>query len=241
MKPLNRQSGFTLIELLIATSVFTVVLLIVATAVLSFSRQYYRGVITSATQNVTRSLVDEIGRTIAYNDGTVSALHVSGAPISAPADGYCIGSAKRYSFARGQQVTAGSLQSDQSYHGLVSDTVSNCTTGTPALSVKTQPAVLPPAPALVGARELLGDHMRLAKFVITPDAADPTLYTVSVRVVYGDRDLLCSPSVAGDCASDTPTSVANLSADDLSCKPQAGSQFCAVSELTTTVKQRVGL
>jgi hypothetical protein len=45
---------------------------------------------------------------------------------------------------------------------------------------------------------------------------------VQVRVIYGDDDLLSNPTAA-----------------NANCKSQAGSQFCAVSDLTTVVVKRV--
>jgi hypothetical protein len=48
------------------------------------------------------------------------------------------------------------------------------------------------------------------------------LYSIDVRVVYGDDDLLINPT-----------------ATNATCKVGSGSQFCAVSELSTVVQQRI--
>jgi len=55
---------------------------------------------------------------------------------------------------------------------------------------------------------------------------------VSVRVVYGDADLLRSPS-----APDSPHAAMQ---PDATCQSvRAGTQFCASSELSTVVVKRV--
>lgn len=66
MKKIDHK-GFTIIELLIATVTFSVILLIVSGAIIQFSRVYYRGVITSKTQEVARSVVDEVARTAQFS------------------------------------------------------------------------------------------------------------------------------------------------------------------------------
>lgn len=69
-------------------------------------------------------------------------------------------------------------------------------------------------------KELLGANMRISKFVITQ--LPNKQFSIDVRVAYGDDGLLRNP------ASTTAA-----------CLDQSGSQFCAVSELTTIVQSRV--
>ena len=74
--------------------------------------------------------------------------------------------------------------------------------------------------ASISATELLGERMQLVKLIVTPSGDDR--YTVAVRVVYGEDT---------DFEGDNPAN---------SCKPIVfGGQFCAVSELTTTVTRRL--
>lgn len=68
--------------------------------------------------------------------------------------------------------------------------------------------------------ELLSPSMRLADFTVTP--LTNGLYSLVVNVAYGDDDLL------SDWQSPIP-----------SCKSQSGSQFCAVSGLSTVVQKRI--
>lgn len=216
--------GFTLIELLIATSVFTMVLLLITTGVLQFSRQYYKGVIAGKTQDTARAIVDDVTRAIQLNPGTVYTLSPSGS-----ARGYCIGTVKRYSYILNSKIVdSGALGVRQSRHALVADSTSGCSSGTNAVNA----ATVTNLPG-VNAREMLGPNMRLSKFSIT---GGPNVYTVTVRVVYGDEDLLCSPTAPGSCA---PNGSFPAAKTDLTCKGNIGGQFCAASELTTTVQKRV--
>lgn len=219
----HSQSGFTIIELLIATAVFAIVLIVVTTGIMQFSRQYYKGVISSKTQNTARAIIDELARAIQFNGGQVNA-------ITGPngAKGFCVGGSKRYSYVHNTQLTDGPAGPNQDSHALISDNISGCGGGTPAVDVSSKGL-------LSGTeRELLNQHMRLSKFTIDENN---DLYTISVRVVYGDNDLLCSPAISNNC--NDPAASFPAAAMDLTCKQSAASQFCAASELTTTVKKRV--
>ena len=214
--------GFTIIELLIATAIFGVIMLVVTVGVLQFSRQYYKGVLASTTQGAARALIDDVTRSVQFNSGGVFKL--------ANGSGYCIGSAKRYSYVLNRQVVDGTPDTSlhQVRHGLVSDSVTGCNVGTPALSVASLTSL-----SGDNARELLGPRMRLTKFDIK---GNDDIYTITVRIVNGDDDLLCSPA-AGDC--DKKTLSTALDAPDLQCKSFTGSQYCAVAELQTTVRKRL--
>lgn len=240
----RRAAGFTIVELMIATAVFAVVLLVITAGVLQFSRSYYQGVIAGRTQNVARQLMDDVTHDIEFEPGTVSDLtrrnpHAASGTIV----GYCIGQAHRYSFALNTQVTTGSLYSShQGPHGLLADTTSGCTSATASLD-PTSPTALTTDPntggAPINARELLGEHMRLVNFSITSDSAMGSgAYDVDVRVVYGDDDLLCSPS-AGTCDNATHPASSLNGRTDIQCKPIIHNEFCAAAEFTTTVKKRV--
>lgn len=226
----SSASGYTIVELLIASSVFTMVLILITTGILQFSRQYYKGVISGKTQDTTRAIVDDVVRAVQLNPGDVMPLRNVGGPMLPSPVGYCIGEVKRYSFYRNQQVTDNPpFQTNQGYHALITDNYTGCNANSPALNARTINGL----PA--SGRELLGQNMRLVKFAI--DGVDD-LYTITVRVVYGDNDLLCSPTspATGNCG---PNASFPGLRDDLTCKTSAGAQFCAVSELSTTVQKRV--
>lgn len=71
-------------------------------------------------------------------------------------------------------------------------------------------------------------------------------FKLNLRVVYGDDDLLCTESLAGvssgaTCDNAIPLSTSELSSRrDLKCKNRnSGTQFCAMSELSTIVERRL--
>ncbi|HET8709294.1 MAG TPA: prepilin-type N-terminal cleavage/methylation domain-containing protein [Candidatus Saccharimonadales bacterium] len=226
-RPTKPTAGFTLLELMIATSVFAVILLVVTAGILSFTRQYYKGVVSSTTQTTAREIMSEITQSIQFGSNIQTDLTAGGG-----VEGFCVDN-KLFSYKPGTQVTdnGGVAAQHQGYHALIrSQLASGCNSATAPIAMPNT------ANLLAGQRELVGNHMRLATLKVTPLAAGGPLYSVHVRVVYGDDDLLCSIS-KGDCSS-SATSI-NLDKPDLACKGTIGSQFCAVSDLTTTVQKRL--
>lgn len=205
----SQQAGFTIVELMIATAVFAIILILITVAILQITRVYYKGVTESNTQNTARAIIDDISQAIQFSGGQVTPT-----PGNAAGNSYafCVGQ-QQFSYVLGYQVVDNpDGTSAQSPHGLVQNTVSNC------------PST--PAPNLRGAgsvpgRELLDQNMRLANLSVT--SVGPNMWKVVVRVVYGDDAILQNPT--------SPTA---------SCQgTTTGTQFCAVSELTTTVEKRV--
>lgn len=230
------QGGFTIVELLIATVVFASVLILITVGVLSFTRAYFKGVNQSATQNTARLVIENVTQAIQFSGSEIfSPVSHSTTPAGPTFDftnpwsvGFCVGN-QLYSYVLGWQLVDGTPDAGmhQSNHVLMQSSPGNCG-GLPANDVR--------AASPVGT-ELLSPHMRLAKLSVDP-TSDPTVWRIAVRVVYGDDDVLCSPSVGGDCTDDnTSTSLSN---GDLDCKQvRSGTQFCAVSELSTIVKRRI--
>ncbi len=210
VKNQSKQKGFTLVEVMVATLVFSVVLIVITSAILQFTRVYYKGVTESNVQDTARTITDLISQSIQFNGGTVNTTTTTPSPGTYYA--FCIG-AQRYSYATGwEMASAYSASKHQIPHVLVVDNYSGCNGSTP------------PAQSLNGAvtgRELLSPNMRLARLQVTNVGTN--LYKVSVRVVYGDDDLLNGPTTAtANCQSFS-----------------SGTQFCAYSDITTTVVKRV--
>ena len=205
------NQGFTILELLIASAVFTVVLLVVAAGVVSFTNTYYKGIANSKTQATARSIAAQLTQAIQFGK-SVTTLSAGGG-----VNGVCIDNSL-YSYAVGQQVTdsAPNAALHQGYHGLVVSSGTDCSASVPTVPTA---ANLP-----TRSRELLGPHMRLGALSVT---ASGGLYAVSVVVIYGDDDLL------------TPTLGANPAWAIEQCAGRDGSQFCAVSSLSTTVQPRL--
>lgn len=227
-KQTNKRSGsagFTIIELLIATMVFSVVLVLITISVLTFTKSYFRGLNQAATQTAARTIIENIAQSIQFSG---DAVNPSITPNPNGSVGFCIGN-QRYSYILGWQLTDGATNSElnQSSHVLMLDASSSCS-GSTAQDVRS---------GNLKGTELLSPRMRLAKLKIE-QAGDPTVWRITIRVVFGDNDLLCSPSVAGDCAS--PGVSSPLNKPDLTCKVAfSGSQYCAASELSTVVKKRI--
>jgi type II secretory pathway pseudopilin PulG len=194
---------------MIATLVFSMVIILITVGVLTFTKSYYRGLNQSATQNAARTTIESISQTIQFSGDTVTS------PITANngSQGFCIGN-QRYSYYLGGQLwddgTPDAAQHQVS-HALVMDKPGSCA-GLQAQDVRA---------ATVSGTELLQPRMRLSNLTI--DTLGTGLYRISVRVVYGDDDLLNNPGAV-----------------NASCKVSiSGSQFCAQSELSTIVEKRI--
>lgn len=208
------NSGFTIIELLIASMVFSVVLILCVTGLIQIGRMYYKGVTASRTQETARSILDSVSQAVQFSGGGIVTF-VPSADGDINQYSFCVNT-KRYSVYKGRQVIdSGSLTADQARHALVTDDVA---TGCPAPQDLNDPGVV----LTSGSREYIPSGMRIAKLTITEDAANK-LYTIVVRVVNGDFDLLDNPN-----------------SDNATCKSiRQGGQFCAVSELSTVVQKRL--
>ncbi len=160
MKRLDRK-GFTIIELLIATVIFAVILLIMTAAVVQFGRIYYKGVISSRTQEAARSVTEDIGRSIQFGGG--AGINTNGFK--------CFGN-RSFSYRTGFAVQPGQ-------NALVAQTVPSCAS---ASAVPLNSGSLPP-----GATELLGNNMRLIGFDVQESGSQ---YRIIISVGYGDDDLL---------------------------------------------------
>lgn len=207
-----RQGGFTILELMIAAGVFAIIMLIVATGVISFTNRYYKGITTSKTQATARSVLNTISQSIEFGQNVVLPTYNAAGTTY----GMCIDDTL-YAFRPGQEVIdTPPFGANQGYHGLV------------AMQGCSLPAVLPNTGALANGRELLGEHMRINSLNITQSG---NLYTINLRIVYGDNVLLTQP---------LPGNVpAWLAAKEACSGSQAGTQFCAVADLTTTVEKRL--
>lgn len=230
MRKLN-NNGFTIVELMISTTVFAIVVLVLTAGIMQISKTYYKGITSSQTQGVVRAIMEDVGQAIQLSGGTYRS-GISGGGYSGS---YCIGS-RLYMYKNVNQndvgVTGNKAAQLTATSGpvLMGETISSSCSSVVSLS--------PPPPGVSNAAEKLQQKMRLVKFIITPRAGQ--LYDVTVRVVAGDDDMLCSPTFASNkCQSGAMASTAELSQPDLQCKGISGQQYCAVSEITTTVARRV--
>jgi prepilin-type N-terminal cleavage/methylation domain-containing protein len=223
-----KDAGFTVLELMVATSVFAVVLLVLTAGVISFSRDYFKGIAQNNTQAVARAIIDDVAQNIQFGSG-VTTLNTD--PASG-AEAYCIDSVS-YSYALGKEVIASSgAGADHLPHGLVKASGGACG-GLPGQALDlTKPALTQDE------QELLGDHMRLAAFSV--ELQGDGTYAVRAKVAYGDSDGFVVGGVNVTASQAADSSWWGDNGGQVSCKSGAGSQFCAVSDLSTTVQARLG-
>ena len=224
-KPSIDENGFTIIELLIATMIFSLVLLVMTIAITDISKTYYRGVTEADTYNTTRNIINNISQAIQVNGGSiVNPITPSNGVVGAPCGGggaiscgFCVGS-EEFSYLVGYELEPGIAATDTSLfkspHSFVTNTVAGCNSTTLAQNLASTGSLAS------GSRELLSPNMRLAQLSLSPVGTNS--YNVGVRILFGDLDLLTAST--GSSAS---------------CNGQAGSQFCAVSQLSTVVQKRV--
>lgn len=197
-KTTNSQ-GFTLVELMIATVIFSVVLLLISAGMIQVGRLFYKGSTSVNTQEIARTIIDDISQAIQFGGETVSL------PTAVYPNRFCIGS-RRYTYALGTRLT------DTNQVLLVDQASSTCNDSTPPNNLAAPSA---------NSRELMGFNMRLANLTITPGLNGT--YSITVKVVYGEDDTMSDPGGPNaECLNERSTS-----------------QFCAASELSTTVKKRI--
>lgn len=214
MRKLHTASrGFTIIELMIATSVFAVVLLLITSGMLEVGRMFYKGITNTNTQEVARIILEDISQAVQFSGESVT-------PTSAARPNrFCVGS-RRYTFNTNVMLTP------SSHVLLVDKFATTCNDSTPPNDMSSPVA---------GSRELMALNMRLADISIQcVGSADPlcpsNTYEIKVRVVSGEDDLL-----ENDLREDGSTITNGRCRQDI----RAGTQFCSVSELKTTVTRRI--
>lgn len=225
------EQGFTIIELVIATAIFSIVMILLITGVVAVTRMYYKGVINTQTQTVARSITDSIAEAIQFNGASV-VPNTNDVPSGEYA--FCVGG-QMYTFVLGKELIDGaSATTTQSPHVLAESNVGqNCTDATPPdLSAATLPT---------NSVELLSANMRLDYFNVCSASSGTNLYGVHIRIIYGGSDLLQPLTTPLDQRSTGCVGPTGLPENQCSgtFSNFLGGQFCAVSELDTTIEQRV--
>ena len=199
----RKQAGFTIVELMIATMVFSVILVVITVGVMYFTRSYYKGVYAGMTQSAARDITDAVTQAVQFGTGEPTGYTDSGSDTS----GYFCAGGYVFVFDLGKQY-------DVNDSGTIGMYMQPMTMSTCALSKEA------PATAAAPRRQLLGNHMRITflKF----DGADG-LYSLDLKVAYGDNDLLSSNDGKGA---------------ELQCNIGSGSEYCAVARYTTSIRQR---
>lgn len=216
------RRGFTIIEFLIATAIFSLVLLLLATAIIFVGRVYHKGIVTNKTQDIARSLVDDIADTIRFGERTSTSASffrtdtkvLSGQTVNA----LCLGSV-RYVYTLERSL---GLESSQSRHVVWRDIVGQ-NTSCDAIDLM----LAEPSSGMSG-KEMMSDNVRLAKLSICyggQTGCDNVIgqWGISLVVSYGrDNDVFAGGSDYTECVN------SNL-----------GGQFCAVSKIETKIFKRL--
>lgn len=167
----RKQAGFTIIELTLATAVFSVILLVITAGIISFTKNYLKGIHQSQTQETARLVSSEIAQAIQFSKGFTGPVTSNGWTA------YCFGNVM-YSYRTGVRFDA---SDPNNTHVLLRSPYdgSNCV----------------PSGYLAGRdTELIGNNMRLAP---KPLISGSNPYTVAVRVVYGEEDLNAGDTCSG--------------------------------------------
>lgn len=174
----RQQHGFTVIELMVATAVFSVILLLATTGLLYIVRAYYKGITSSATQEVARSVIQDITQDFELTGGYFKQLTPSSN------DGFCIGN-NMYSYKIDKKTN-----DPGGPNALVVRSVSGCETKQPdnvitgtdstgVFNVRSQ------------WRELLGSNMRVHALSATPDTINkPQAISITLQIIAGEDDMI---------------------------------------------------
>lgn len=209
----NSQRGFTIIELLIATTVFSVILLVVTTGIIRIGNIYYKGIISSRTQEAIRNISNDFSSTLQFANGVKT-------PDRTPPPGsssFCLGEI-RYTYfvdqeyTKGNEFTTGLFSEDLAPSSNCTTTSSDCIGPTTSNCVKDK-------------RQLLSNNMRILQLAVDPQPGTSSkAWSIKAKVAYGDDDLFQTNA-------DPSLNVCKTGV--------AGSSFCSVAGLDNIVKKRV--
>lgn len=215
------QHGFTIVELMIALSILAVILVTASALMVRLGSSYTKGVNMANLQSVNRNIVADITSSIQFSGpnpaGCTHDVDITCATdVQSNVYAYCIGT-DRYSYVMNRKLGTDS-DGTTTPHVLWRDTMKNTDSCQPVDILRTTSDSL----SVDGSGyEMLGANMRLTRFRIQETPTSSGIYTMQVWMAYGDSDLL---NIAND---GSPT-----------CKGSAGTQFCALSKITTTVAKR---
>jgi prepilin-type N-terminal cleavage/methylation domain-containing protein len=229
----EKEIGFTVAELMIAMAVFSVLLLISLAGFLQIGQQFFKGVNITRTANMARQINTSIKNDITF-DTNMTAITRQTAPISVGGEvidrhWFCAGP-NRYSFILGRQLNTDDQDNRSNPSSgwykfrLLKDRLGLPTAGCPNPFDSVSGVLIDPD----SVTELLGDKMRLSNLTLTrlrpADSELNRLYTLVVRIAYGDDEVMTNPP-----ESENATCLAHRSA----------STYCFVTSVRTTARQGI--
>lgn len=262
----RNSEGFTIVELMIALAILSVILVVASVVLINIESLYSKGVNAANLQNAARNIVDDVSANLQFSGQAPINCNLNGQPVAGgPATfadsttcgvgvqtgddqdhgpfAYCVGDT-RYTYVLGQELgtdpyykdTSSSTPTQQTTnHVLWRDTINSSSSCVPLnISMQTVKADSNSADAtasgLSGGYEMMPEHTRLTRFEIDKNPNDPSIYDIDVWMAYGDGDLVNIEDLTGSNSSNPGY---------ITCNGGQGTQFCAVSEISTTVTGRV--
>ncbi|MDB5184305.1 MAG: hypothetical protein JWN38_113 [Candidatus Saccharibacteria bacterium] len=254
------RAGFTIIELMIALSILSVLLLMVSVVLVQIGKMYSKGTNESSVQSTSRSVISGISSTLQFtgtqpfacSDKPNSTDVVTCAANTATVSGvtiysYCMGTT-RYSYILNHRL-ASSPTTGEVRHVLWQDTMGSDANCYPLDITAASPASCPTAPLPANCsylantgKELIPEGMRLTRFNIGAIGASSS-YGIDVWVAFGADDLLNTVATK-DTSPPAPNCTAGAGADSkcagyTRCNSGLGQEYCATSQLSTTVTRRL--
>jgi prepilin-type N-terminal cleavage/methylation domain-containing protein len=216
-KDKQKQAGFTIIELLIATLIFSTILILATSAIIEITQTYIRGYIESNTQNVNRTLVDQIDKSIQFSSGNIT---ISGTTCASGSTCWFCVNGNLYVYKYGLELTSASGDIFMEEPN-AQDCNDPAASPTGELNLGNPPS---------GSIELLTTHMTLVPPAgnaslltqVPIDNSNQELYSVNINILYGD-----------------PGSYGQTASQAYYCEPiSSGGTFCAISGSSSNVEQR---
>jgi prepilin-type N-terminal cleavage/methylation domain-containing protein len=233
----SQQAGFTIVELMIALSVLSVLLVMSSVILIQIGNLYSKGVNASKIQDATRSVTADLTGTLEFSGqapaggcGTPSpktTCYTQVTPGEVPVYSYCIGKV-RYSYILGHKLSDSPRNDDtyhESYHVLWRDTMKT-TDKCPPLKLL-DPGAPNDSQSSGDGYEMVPHNVRLTRFKVEQTPAASGIYNIDVWMAYGDDDLV---NTQGDSGAQPGHST---------CSGDRGTQYCAVSEISTSATRRL--
>jgi prepilin-type N-terminal cleavage/methylation domain-containing protein len=240
------QHGFTIIELMVALTVLSTLLLLSTFILIQLGNIFSKGVNTAAVENATRTVAGELTSTLQFsgiapdtcNPAPQNTCYIGG-PLNVLGDdgstltiyAYCINNV-RYSYVMDREQGKDTDPNNEGHelvtpHVLWRDTMLNNTKPCVPLNISHDKVVSDDSSAEGSGHDSKGHEMapnrtRLTRFLVQR-ATDKNVYNISVGMAYGDSDLVHKQNASGD----------------YNCISGKGSEYCANSQISSTVTRRV--
>ena len=206
----SNQNGFTIIEVLIASLVFTTILLLCMEGITRIAKVYVKNSSTTKTSEFVKSFVEEIAQQVRYS--TVTPGYSGTNPVFICVSG------------KGYKIEINKADTDPAVNPIIKINDPGCS----FYSDPTKYTVVANSPEPVAP-----SGMRVLKFSLIKTVETGQLWQIDMRVALGPKDLLI------DSANRLLTDPLSNPATANCTSGVAGSEFCSVINISTTVSRRM--